>query len=244
MNRTNLAVEEEGLNSFEEIEITKNEHKKQKIEKVTNPKLSYYFVKRIVDVIAGITGVIILIPLTLIVFVARIIKKENEGSMFYKQRRIGKNGREIQILKYRTMVVNADEKLAKYLEENEEAAKEYKKYKKLKHDPRITKMGEFLRKTSLDEFPQFINVLIGQMSLVGPRPYLHREKKDMGEYYEKIIKVKPGITGYWQVNGRSDVDFNDRLIMDTYYMEHKGFIMDTKIIIKTIMKIFIKEGAI
>lgn len=100
-----------------------------------------------------------------------------------------------------------------------------------------------MRKTSIDEFPQFINVLLGQMSVVGPRPYLHREQRDMGEYYEKIIKMKPGITGYWQVNGRSDVDFNDRLIMDTYYMEHKSLIMDSKIIIKTAMKMLIKEGA-
>ncbi len=244
MNRTNLAVEEENFNEFENINTAESKKYKHKIEKITHPKLVYYFIKRTFDIVAGIIGILILIPLSIFVFIMRIIKKENDGPMFYKQLRIGKNGKEIRIFKYRTMVMNADEKLVQYLEENEEAAKEYKKYKKLRKDPRITKVGAFLRKTSLDEFPQFINVLLGQMSVVGPRPYLHREKKDMDWYYDKIIKVKPGITGYWQVNGRSDVDFKDRLIMDTYYMEHKSLVMDTKIIIKTAMKIFKKEGAI
>ena len=175
----------------------------------------------------------------------RIIKHENDGPIFYTQLRIGKNGKQFKLYKFRTMVMNADEKLEEYLKEDKEIAKEYKKYKKLKHDPRITKIGGFLRKTSLDEFPQFINVLKGDMSLVGPRPYLNREKEDIPEeYYGKIIKVKPGITGYWQVNGRSDVDFEERTYMDTYYIEHRSFIMDLKIIIKTVLKMFKKEGAI
>ena len=106
--------------------------------------------------------------------------------------------------KYRSMVIGADEKLSTYLKENEEARKEYSKYKKLKNDPRITKVGKFIRKTSIDEFPQFINVLLGQMSLVGPRPYLPREQEDMGNYYKYIIQCKPGITGYWQVPLFSD----------------------------------------
>ena len=123
--------------------------------------------------------------------------------------------------------------------------KKYKKYKKLKHDPRITKLGNILRKTSLDEFPQFVNILKGEMSLVGPRPYLYREKEDLGEnYYNSITKVKPGITGYWQVNGRNDVDFEERAYMDTYYIERRGIVMDLKIILKTFLKIFKKEGAV
>ena len=126
-----------------------------------------------------------------------------------------------------------------------EQLKEYKKYKKLKHDPRITKLGNILRKTSLDEFPQFVNILKGEMSLVGPRPYLYREKEDLGEYYyNSITKVKPGITGYWQVNGRNDVDFEERAYMDTYYIERRGIVMDLKIILKTFLKIFKKEGAV
>lgn len=141
------------------------------------------------------------------------------------------------------MVINADEKLKKYLEENEDARKEYKKYKKLKHDPRITKVGEFIRKTSIDEFPQFINVLKGDMSLVGPRPYLHREIEDMGENYNTIISVKPGLTGYWQVNGRSDKDFKERTDMDVGYVHDRNLWLDIKFLIKTFLKIFVKEGA-
>ena len=140
--------------------------------------------------------------------------------------------------------MHADEKLWEYLNNNPEAKEEYKKYKKLKEDPRITKLGKFLRKTSLDEFPQFINVLKGDMSLVGPRPYLYREKEDMGEKYDEIIMVKPGLTGYWQVNGRSDVDFNERINMDIAYIKDRTLWLDFKLIIKTILKIFVNKGAI
>ena len=179
------------------------------------------------------------------IYIARKISKEDKGPLFYEHLRYGKDGKMFKMYKFRSMCMNADEKLKEYLEANEEARKEYKKYKKLKDDPRITKIGNFLRKTSLDEFPQFINVLRGEMSLVGPRPYLHREKEDLGGYYYDIIKnVKPGITGYWQVNGRNDVDFEERAYMDTYYIEHRGIIMDLKIILKTFLKIFRKEGAV
>ena len=204
----------------------------------------YLICKKIIDIVAGVIGVILLAPITLVVWIIRLCMHENDGPLFFEQLRIGKDGKQFRLYKFRTMVMNADEKLYKYLEENEEARKEYKKYKKLKNDPRITKLGNFLRKTSLDEFPQFINLLKGNMSLVGPRPYLYREKKDMGDYYDQIVQVKPGITGYWQVNGRNDVDFEERTYMDTYYIEHRGIIMDLKIILKTVLKMFKKEGAI
>ena len=142
------------------------------------------------------------------------------------------------------MVMHADEILWKYLNNNPEAKEEYKRYKKLKYDPRITKLGKFLRKTSIDEFPQFINVLKGEMSLVGPRPYLYREKEDMGEKYYEIIKVKPGLTGYWQVNGRSDVDFEERLEMDIKYINDRSLWLDFKLLVKTVLKVFTKKGAI
>ena len=250
MNKGNLAVQEEqfDLNSnvtTENAKVLEIEPKVKKVEEVTNPGLIYNATKKVIDTLAGIIGVIFLIPIMLVVAIMRIAKKESNGPMFFEQIRIGKDGKPFRLYKFRTMVMNADEKLEEYLKENKEAAKEYKKYKKLKNDPRITKVGNFLRKTSLDEFPQFINVLKGDMSLVGPRPYLNREKKDIDEeYYEKIIKVKPGITGYWQVNGRSDVDFDERTYMDTYYIEHRSVIMDIKIILKTILKMFRKEGAI
>ena len=251
MNRSNLAIkeeytvetdvdtEDEAINeNIIETEVTTDVKENKKVGIV------YTICKKVIDILAGILGTILLIPVTIIVWLVRLIKHENDGPLFFEQLRIGKNGKQFRLYKFRTMVMNADEKLYKYLEENEEARKEYKKYKKLKDDPRITKLGAFLRKTSLDEFPQFINILKGDMSLVGPRPYLYREKIDMGDYYDQIVNVKPGITGYWQVNGRNDVDFEERTYLDTYYIEHRGIIMDIKIILKTILKIFKREGAI
>ena len=201
-------------------------------------------IKRIIDVVGALVGVIALIPLTIIIYIARIVLKENDGPIFYDQLRIGKDGKVFKMYKYRSMIIGADEKLFEYLKENEEARKEYKEYKKLKYDPRITKVGKILRKTSLDEFPQFINVLKGDMSLVGPRPYLPREKEDMGEYYTYIIKSRPGITGYWQIAGRSDVNFDDRLKMDYDYNKNTSLKNDLKILVKTVLNVMKKEGAI
>ena len=204
----------------------------------------YKVIKRIIDIIGGLVGTIVLIPLTIIIYIARKILHEDDGPMFYEQLRIGKNGKIFKMYKYRSMVVGADEILKEYLAENEEARKEYKEYKKLKNDPRVTKVGDFIRKTSIDEFPQFINVLKGEMSLVGPRPYLPREKEDMGEFYTYIIQSKPGITGYWQIAGRSDVTFEDRLKMDYDYNQNKNLKIDLKLLIKTVLNVVKKEGAI
>ena len=200
-------------------------------------------IRRSMDIIGGIVGSIALIPLTLFIYTANLISKD-KGPIFYTQERIGKDGKIFKMYKYRSMVVGADEKLVEYLENNEEARKEYKEYKKLKNDPRITKIGKFIRKTSLDEFPQFINVLRGEMSLVGPRPYLEREKDDIGFFYGYITSCKPGLTGYWQISGRSEVTFNDRLKMDMEYIKNNDLKEDIKIIGKTIEKIVKKEGAI
>lgn len=189
-------------------------------------------------------GVIALIPITIILFIVNKCSKENKGPLFYEQLRIGKNGKEFRLYKYRSMVTHADEKLWEYLNKNEEAKQEYCKYKKLKYDPRITRLGKFLRKTSLDEFPQFINVLKGDMSLVGPRPYLYREKEDMGEKYHEIITVKPGLTGYWQVNGRSNVEFEERVKMDVDYIRKRNLWLDFTLLIKTVLKVFNRRGAI
>lgn len=211
---------------------------------VKKQNIAYRFVKRLIDIIAGIVGVILLVPITIMVEIIRIIKKENDGPLFYEQLRIGKNGKQFRMYKFRSMCMNADDRLKEYLEENEEARKEYKKYKKLKCDPRITKVGKVLRATSLDEFPQLINVLIGNMSLVGPRPYLPREQKEMGEYFSRITKVKPGITGPWQIRGRSKITFEDRLKMDLEYANNSSLKRDVKILIKTFAKVLDKDGAI
>ena len=236
INNYNIVLENDVVNDERPINTTiKKNNIKVKIENI---------VKRVIDICGGLIGIIALIPLTILIYIARIVLHENDGPIFYDQLRIGKNGKVFKMYKYRSMVIGADEKLFKYLEENEEARLEYKKYKKLKNDPRITKVGKFIRKTSLDEFPQFINVLIGDMSLVGPRPYLLREKEDMGKYYDSIIKTRPGITGYWQITGRSDVTFEDRLKMDHDYIENKSLKTDSKIFIKTVLNVIKKEGAI
>ena len=214
------------------------------IEKIDKEEqLIYKLIKRTTDIIGSIIGLIVLIPLIIIVYIGNIISKDN-GPVFYIQKRIGLNGRFFKIYKFRTMVVGADKKLRKYLKEHPEEAKEYEKYKKLKCDPRITKFGMFLRRTSIDEFPQFINVIKGEMSLVGPRPYLTKEKKEMGKYYRHIIKCKPGLTCIWQVSGRSNVTFADRLEMDMEYIKTKNIKTDIKLIFKTFGKIFRSEGAV
>ena len=134
-------------------------------------------------------------------------------------------------------------KLFELLDKDEKAREEYKVNKKLKNDPRITKVGNFLRKTSIDELPQLINVLKGDMSLVGPRPYLPREKDDMGDYYNTIIESKPGITGLWQVSGRSNTTFEERLHFDEEYNEKKSFAFDMGLLVKTVGSVVKGDGA-
>mgnify|MGYP005770545133 FL=1 len=201
------------------------------------------FVKRAIDIIGSIVGIIFLIPLTIVIGIANLILKD-KGPIFYTQERIGKNGKHFKMYKYRSMVVGADEKLREYLAENEEAREEYAKYKKLKHDPRITKVGNFIRKTSLDEFPQFINVLKGDMSLVGPRPYLPREREEINGFFNYIMSCKPGITGFWQVNGRSETTFTERLEFDMQYYYKHNLKMDMRILKDTVVNVIKKEGAI
>lgn len=188
-------------------------------------------------------GLLVLIPLTIAVWIANKLSKEN-GPIFYTQERIGQDGKIFKMYKYRSMVIGADEKLKEYLEKNEEAQKEYKEYKKLKNDPRITKIGKILRKTSLDEFPQFINVLKGDMSLVGPRPYLLREKEEINGFFKYITSCKPGITGLWQTRGRSNTTFTDRLTMDMEYYYNHTLKTDIKLIYKTVKNVIKREGAI
>ena len=201
-------------------------------------------IKRFVDIIAGLIGVIILIPITIVIYIARKILKEDDGPIFYEQLRIGKNGKHFKLYKFRTMVVGADEKLKKYLTENEEARKEFEENHKLRNDPRITKLGKFLRRTSLDEVPQFLNILKGDMSLIGPRPIVDAEVSKFGNKMSVIHSIKPGITGYWAVNGRSDTTYEERVKMETYYAENFSLKLDIQILIKTIEAVLKKEGAI
>ena len=221
----------------------RNKEHNEKIQRRTVRNFISETIKRCIDILAGLIGTIILIPLTILVWIMNKINRE-EGPIFYDQLRIGKNGKIFKLYKFRSMVVGADSILQEYLEKHPKEAEEYAKNKKLKNDPRITKTGKILRKTSLDEWPQFVSILTSNMSLVGPRPYLPKEREDMGEYYEYIIKVKPGLTGPWQVAGRSNLTFEDRLKLDEEYASRCGNRRDIGIILKTIKKVFEKEGAI
>ena len=210
-------------------------------EKKTFNEITYSFLKRTVDITASAAALLLLSPVFLVTSLA--IRKDSDGPAMFTQKRIGKDGKLFEIYKFRTMVPDADKKLFELLDKDEKAREEYKVNKKLKNDPRITKVGNFLRKTSIDELPQLINVLKGDMSLVGPRPYLPREKDDMGAYYNTIIESKPGITGLWQVSGRSNTTFEDRLEFDKEYTENKGFFYDMGLLTKTVGVVIHKDGA-
>lgn len=201
----------------------------------------YFFLKRTFDVIMSLISMILLSPLMLIIGI--LIRLDSKGKVVFTQERIGKNGQPIRVYKFRSMIPNAEEELKKMLNENDELRKEYKKNKKLENDPRITKLGNFLRKSSLDELPQLLNILKGDMSFVGPRPYLYREKEDMEPYYKNIIKMKPGLTGLWQVSGRSNLGFNERIQLDNRYYRTRGIKTDIKLILKTFKVVLKKQGA-
>ena len=210
-------------------------------EKKTFNEITYSFLKRTVDITASATALLLLSPVFLVTSLA--IRKDSDGPAMFTQKRIGKDGKLFEIYKFRTMVPDADKKLFELLDKDEKAREEYKVNKKLKNDPRITKVGNFLRKTSIDELPQLINVLKGDMSLVGPRPYLPREKDDMGAYYNTIIESKPGITGLWQVSGRSNTTFEERLHFDEEYNEKKSFTYDMGLLVKTVGSVVKGDGA-
>lgn len=210
-------------------------------EQVKSKRYFYLTIKRLFDIIVSGISLILLSPLFLIIGI--MIKMDSKGKVIFKQKRIGKHGEPIYIYKFRTMIPNAEEVLEKMLKENPDIYKEYTTNKKLKNDPRVTKFGNILRKTSLDELPQLLNILNGDMSIVGPRPYLHREIKDMDDYYNDIIQMTPGLTGLWQVSGRSDVGFLDRCKLDSEYYHKRGIKKDLEIMFKTVGVVFLKKGA-
>ena len=205
-------------------------------------KYAYRTVKRIFDLLCSIIGLVFLIPIIILVKILYIATGDF-NSIFFTQKRIGINGKEFRLFKFRTMIPNADEALKKLLKENKKLSEEYKKNKKLKNDPRITKVGKILRKASLDELPQVLNIFVGSMTVIGNRPYLPREKKDMGKDYDVIVSSKPGLTGYWQVSGRSNTTFEERLKLEKYYSENCSLRMDIKIFFKTFKVVLFGKGA-
>lgn len=206
----------------------------------TPSTLLYLALKRVLDIVIGAAGLLLLIPVSVIVKAASLISGD-KGSIFYTQKRVGLNGRSIRILKYRTMVTDADKRLKELLKE-EKYRKEWEENQKLTNDPRITKVGRVLRKLSVDEFPQFINLIKGDMSLVGPRPLVEGELEshDGLKLYQK---VKPGITGWWGCNGRSNIEYRERLELEYYYIKHFSMYLDILCVLRTVFAVLKKDGA-
>lgn len=201
----------------------------------------YFGIKRLFDILCSLLGVLVMIPVAIITKICYLISGDTK-SIFYTQKRIGKNGKFIYIYKFRSMVWNADEVLKELLKQPK-YKKEWKENQKFENDPRITKIGKFLRKTSLDELPQFINVLKNDMSMIGPRPLVEGELDDHNGNHEIYERVKPGITGWWAANGRSATTYKKRLELEYYYVENCGILLDIKCIFKTIKAVLFKTGA-
>jgi undecaprenyl-phosphate galactose phosphotransferase len=198
-------------------------------------------IKTIFDYIVSYSSVLILSPFFILLYC--LVYIDTKGKPLFKQRRIGQHGKSFNIYKFRTMVINSDEVLQELLDNNPEIKDEWEKDFKLKDDPRITKLGNFLRKTSLDELPQLLNVLQGKMSLVGPRPIIDKEIPKYGEYFEYFKAVKPGITGLWQVSGRNDIDYDERVQLDVWYVRNWSVDIDFIILIKTIVVVLSRKGS-
>lgn len=219
---------------FNQVLVLPNKGEKELLGKFN----TYKYVKRIADIIIASTALVVLSPLFLIIAV--LIKAESKGPVFFAHKRIGKYGKEIKILKFRTMVDNAEDLIKKFTPEQME---EFKRNFKLENDPRITKIGKILRKTSLDELPQLINIIRGELSLIGPRPVIGMELEKYENNKRKFLSVTPGLTGYWAANGRSNISYEQRMIMELYYIDNISWKLDLKIFFKTILSVLKKEGA-
>lgn len=198
--------------------------------------------KYVIELFMTMVGIVLISPL--LIWLAYKIHKDSEGPIIYSGVRVGQNGREFKCFKFRSMYMNSDEILKKYLNEHPEKREEWEVYHKLKgYDPRVTPIGETIRRLSLDELPQIFNVVRGEMGLVGPRPYLPQEVKDMGEARDTILLVKPGITGYWQTSGRNEITFEERLHMESWYVCNWDVWIDFMLLWRTIKVVFNHKGA-
>lgn len=224
-------------NQIEETESTEIMEKSQ----IKKQSLTYLFFKRLTDIVLSLLALIGFSPVFLGVWIANRFG-DNKGPLFFKQTRIGKNGKPFKMYKFRSMIVNADEILhsniqlyEKYVENNYKLEPD--------EDPRITKLGRWLRRTSIDEIPQFINILKGDMSIVGPRPVVKEELKEYGDRVDKFLSVKPGAMGLWQASGRSNIGYPERCDLELSYVDHASYWYDVKIMFKNIISIFKNTGA-
>ena len=208
----------------------------QKKKNQYSKKYFYKIIKTIFDLL--FSSIILLAGLPIFLIIASLIKLSSRGPIFYLQERIGKNKKTFNCIKFRTMHPEAEDILENLITNNEKLRKEFEETHKLKNDPRITNIGKFLRKTSLDEIPQFLNVIKMEMSIIGPRPIVKKEIQKYGESYNKVISLKPGITGLWQVSGRNNLSYKRRVILDCLYVDNISPLLDLRIIIRTFGVIF------
>ncbi|MDO5396834.1 MAG: sugar transferase [bacterium] len=218
-------------------EVWKNRNVKCNTDETLPKKTLYEFLKRLIDIFGAALG--LLLASWIIAIAAIAVKLEDGGPVFFSQIRVGKDGKFFKMYKLRSMVVNAAEQKKELMHKNECDGPIFK----IENDPRITKVGEFIRKTSIDELPQLVNILKGDMSIVGPRPPLGHEVMQYDEYAMRRLSVKPGLTCYWQCSGRSGLDFDEWMRLDMKYIEDRGFWTDIKLIFKTVPAVFKGDGA-
>jgi lipopolysaccharide/colanic/teichoic acid biosynthesis glycosyltransferase len=201
----------------------------------------YLRAKRLMDLVGAVVALVLLFPVFLIS--AGLIKLGSPGRIFYRQSRIGKDGKPFEILKFRTMHPAADETLELLIRDDPTYRVSWEQYQKLLDDPRLTAFGRIMRRMSIDELPQLWNVLKGEMSLVGPRPFLPEQKDDYGEAYAYYVEMRPGMTGLWQINGRNLISFADRAEWDKYYVRNWSLLLDVLILVRTIAAVLRSTGA-
>ncbi len=197
--------------------------------------------KRVFDILFSLFALISLLPLFLLITIGILFS--SPGRVIFTQRRLGQGGKTFKCLKFRTMYFNAEKRLDEILQDNPQLRDEWREKQKLRVDPRAFSFGKFLRKTSLDELPQFWNVLKGDLSVVGPRPYMINQRSELGPHAYKILSIRPGITGLWQTSGRNDKTFHERIILDAKYVEKSSFWLDLQLIVKTLPVVFSSKDA-
>jgi lipopolysaccharide/colanic/teichoic acid biosynthesis glycosyltransferase len=207
----------------------------------TIEKNSYFDWSRVVDIVVALSAIIFFLPLFVVLILA--VRLSDGGPAFFGHVRIGRGGAPFRCLKFRSMVVDADVRLKTLLANDPLARQEWERDQKLRRDPRITRLGQFLRKSSLDELPQLFNVLVGEMSIVGPRPIVQAEVERYGRAYRHYCQVRPGITGLWQVSGRNDTTYQRRVAIDRLYAQSKSLSLDAQIVLKTIPAVLLRKGS-
>jgi lipopolysaccharide/colanic/teichoic acid biosynthesis glycosyltransferase len=200
-------------------------------------RASYDLCKQLFDFVGSL--ILLLLALPLFLLTAICVKTTSRGPVLYKHKRLGRGGKEFWCLKFRTMVADADDQLQR----NADLRQQFEEKYKIKHDPRVTRVGSFLRRTSLDELPQLIHVVRGEMSLIGPRPIVKPELSKYSIYGNKLLTVKPGLSGLWQAYGRSDTSYAERVLMDMHYIDHRSFGLDIELLLRTAVVVLKKSGA-